>query len=79
MDVKACSRCRKLKPLTEFATRNDRASGYASHCKTCKCRSRGPAVSLEELADARRQETAAMYASLRWHGPVSRGMLTVRL
>lgn len=79
MDTKPCSRCRKTKPLTEFATRNDRASGYASHCKTCKSGRRERAVSLVDLADVRRQETAAMCASMHWRGPVSRGMLTVRL
>lgn len=30
-----CSRCRQLKPLSEFYPRKDRPFGYTYHCKSC--------------------------------------------
>jgi hypothetical protein len=34
--MKACSKCREVKPFTEFSPRTDRASGYLSQCKACQ-------------------------------------------
>ena len=32
---KTCSKCKQEKPLDRFSPRNNRKSGYASHCKDC--------------------------------------------
>ena len=33
---KICSKCKQLKPLTQFSKDNHAKSGYRSHCKKCK-------------------------------------------
>ena len=36
MDSKRCTKCKEIKPLTDFNTRPDRPSGYRSECKKCQ-------------------------------------------
>lgn len=38
MEQKRCSKCRELKPLSEFNPRPERPSGYRSECKACQYR-----------------------------------------
>ena len=33
--MKSCSKCKELKPLTEFSKDKNKTSGYNSQCKTC--------------------------------------------
>lgn len=34
-DKRPCSRCKELKPLSEFSKRSDRGGQYQPHCKAC--------------------------------------------
>ena len=39
MKTKQCSRCRKVRPVTQFPRKTSDLSGYASQCRWCKHKS----------------------------------------
>lgn len=36
MEMKICSKCKELKPISEFAINNTKKDGHASECKSCR-------------------------------------------
>lgn len=46
---KRCSMCQEILPLERFSVSKNKKSGYQSHCKECRRRTRGPAKSVEIL------------------------------
>lgn len=70
--MKACTKCKAVKPVGEFALRNDAKSGRASQCKPCRMqyhyKNREALLQkkieyAEKNRDAKRTKDRAMYAA----------------
>jgi hypothetical protein len=68
MDTRQCARCKKVKPLEDFALARKRTKGRDYNCKPCKAeitRERRAAMDPDQLAEQRRESSKAYRAGMR--------------
>lgn len=81
VETKSCSKCKEVKPLEDFALRNDGPKGRQSHCKICRrawgkaFRAENPgykrpyyeATRVRQLVQQKKRYEANREKALAWH------------